>query len=91
MKANRVTFQLLMALFLSTAFGCATYEEGSLLQMQHEHEQRLYLACVRAQLDRNLQYITDMSSISSACRTWAHQRIKPNLPNGGRRVGAYND
>ena len=79
MKARRMTLRLLIAVLISTMVGCVTYEEGSLLQMQHKQQQRLYMACMREQLDRNLQYIVAMSSISTGCRKWARKQMKPYL------------
>ena len=86
MKATKTTFHLLIAILLMSAtFGCVTYEEGSLLHMQHQQEQRLYIACVNHQMDRNMQYIVDMSAIAGACRSWAGKQLKPYLPTGDRR------
>ena len=85
MKVRKTTFRLLIAVMMSMTVGCVTYEEGSLLQMQHKQEQRLYMACVRVQLDRNMQYVTDMSAISSACRGWARKQMKPYLQTGNQK------
>ncbi len=86
MKAMKTKFRfLLIALLMSATSGCVTYEEGSLLHMQRQQEQRLYIACVNHQMDRNMQYIVDMSAIAGACRSWARKRLKPNLPTGDGR------
>lgn len=85
MKATKTTFHLLIAVLMSVTFGCATYEEGSLLQLQHQQEQRLYIGCVNVQMDRNMQYVVDISTIAGACRSWARKRMKPYLPTGDRR------
>ena len=85
MKLRVIGIRLLIAALISTSVGCVTYEEGSLLHMQHQQQQRLYMACVRVQLDRNMQYLTDIGSISSACRHWARKKMKPSLPTGARQ------
>ncbi len=77
MKARRMTLRLLTAVLISTMVGCVTYEEGSLLQMQHKQQQQLYMTCMREQLDRNLQYIVAMSAIATGCRKWARKQINP--------------
>ncbi|MCH8140354.1 MAG: hypothetical protein IH908_02030 [Proteobacteria bacterium] len=85
MKATKTTFHLLIAVLMSVTFGCVTYEEGSLLQLQHQQEQRLYIGCVNVQMDRNMQYVVDISAIAGACRSWARKRMKPYLPTGDGR------
>ncbi len=86
MKAIKTKFRfLLIAVLMSATFGCVTYEEGSLLHMQHQQEQRLYIACVNHQMDRNMHYIVDISAIAGACRSWARKQLKPSLPTGDRR------
>ena len=85
MKATKTTFHLLIAVLMSATFGCVTYEEGSLLQLQHQQEQRLYIGCVNVQMDRNMQYVVDTSAIAAACRSWARKRMKPYLPTGDER------
>ena len=80
MKARKMTFGLLIAVLMSTTVGCATYEEGSLLHMRHQQEQKLYMACVHAQLERNMQYVTDIGAIATACRGWARKKTRPTLP-----------
>ena len=85
MKATKTTFRLLIAVLMSSTFGCVTYEEGSLLQMQHQQEQRLYVACLHAQMDRNMQFVVDIGVIAGACRSWATKQMKPYLPSGNGR------
>ncbi len=86
MKVRKMTFPLLFAVLLSTTVGCATYEEGSLLHMRHQQEQKLYMACVHAQLERNMQYVTDIGAIATACRGWARKKTRPTLPKHTGRV-----
>ncbi|MCZ6856318.1 MAG: hypothetical protein O7G86_20575 [Gammaproteobacteria bacterium] len=77
---------LMIAVLMGTTLGCATYEEGSLMHMRHQQEQKLYMGCVHAQLERNMQYVADFGAIANACRDWSRRQLKPKFPKHSGRV-----